>query len=58
METPPMDEIKTICMECQTHLSGPSNSQNISHGICGPCGVKFKAEIKKAQKQFQNGERK
>ena len=28
---------KTVCAWCQTRLSGPEESENLSHGICQDC---------------------
>lgn len=30
------------CAWCKAHISGPADGET-SHGICGPCGVKWTA---------------
>jgi len=41
-----MNNLKTICMDCEKHLKGDKLAVDISHGLCKPCLEIRQKEIK------------
>ena len=38
------EELKIICSWCGAHMSGPTDSEYVSHGICKECFAKLMEE--------------